>query len=41
MLALANFSSGISQSDCESVLADFNGQLIEPLLLRRSYQTGS
>ena len=30
-LALANFSSGVSQSDCELVLADFNGQLDEPL----------
>ena len=30
-LALANFSSGVSQSDCESVLADFNGHLTEPL----------
>ncbi|AXQ78554.1 replication protein RepR [Streptococcus chenjunshii] len=30
-LALANFSSGVSQSDCEAVLADFNGQLVEPL----------
>lgn len=31
-LALANFSSGVSQSDCELVLADFNGRLDEPLL---------
>lgn len=30
-LALANFSSGVSQSDCEDVLADFNGQLDEPV----------
>lgn len=30
-LALANFSSGVSQSDCEVVLADFNGHLAEPL----------
>ncbi|MGT2755520.1 primase C-terminal domain-containing protein [Streptococcus ovis] len=30
-LALANFSSGVSQSDCESVLAEFNGYLAEPL----------
>ncbi|WP_277294355.1 primase C-terminal domain-containing protein [Streptococcus hyointestinalis] len=30
-LALANFSSGVSQSDCELVLADFNGRLDEPL----------
>lgn len=30
-LALANFSSGVSQSDCESVLSDFNGQLAEQL----------
>ncbi|EHI68941.1 primase alpha helix C-terminal domain protein [Streptococcus ictaluri 707-05] len=30
-LALANFSSGVSQGDCESILADFNGQLAEPL----------
>lgn len=30
-LALANFSSGVSQSDCELVLADFSGQLDEPL----------
>ncbi|WP_449457108.1 primase C-terminal domain-containing protein [Streptococcus suis] len=30
-LALANFSSGVSQSDCENVLADFNGYLAEPL----------
>ncbi|HEL1222144.1 TPA: primase C-terminal domain-containing protein [Streptococcus equi subsp. zooepidemicus] len=30
-LALANFSSGVSQSDCENVLADFNGHLAEPL----------
>ncbi|WP_438831174.1 primase C-terminal domain-containing protein [Streptococcus pluranimalium] len=30
-LALANFSSGVSQSDCESVLSDFNGQLSEQL----------
>ncbi|MGX9845791.1 primase C-terminal domain-containing protein [Streptococcus iniae] len=31
-LALANFSSGVSQSDCESILANFNGDLAEPLL---------
>lgn len=31
-LALANFSSGVSQSDCEVVLTDFNGRLDEPLL---------
>jgi len=31
-LALANFSSGVSQSDCELVLTDFNGRLDEPLL---------
>lgn len=31
-LALANFSSGVSQSDCEIVLTDFNGRLDEPLL---------
>ena len=30
-LALANFSSGVSQSDCEAVLADFNEHLAEPL----------
>lgn len=30
-LALANFSSGVSQSDCEAVLADFNENLAEPL----------
>lgn len=30
-LALANFSSGVSQSDSEAVLANFNGQLDEPL----------
>ncbi|CEW48655.1 RepE/RepS primase family protein [Streptococcus pneumoniae] len=30
-LALANFSSGVSQGDCEVVLNDFNGQLDEPL----------
>lgn len=30
-LALANFSSGVSQGDCEVVLADFNGHLAEPL----------
>lgn len=30
-LALANFSSGVSQSDCETVLADFNEHLAEPL----------
>ena len=30
-LALANFSSGVSQSDCEVVLADFNDRLAEPL----------
>lgn len=30
-LALANFSSGVSQSDCEAVLADFNENLVEPL----------
>lgn len=30
-LALANFSSGVSQCDCEDVLADFNGQLDEPV----------
>lgn len=30
-LALANFSSGVSQSDCEVVLADFNEHLAEPL----------
>ncbi|HEO6299828.1 TPA: primase C-terminal domain-containing protein [Streptococcus agalactiae] len=30
-LALANYSSGVSQGDCESVLADFNGHLAEPL----------
>lgn len=30
-LALANFSSGVSQGDCEVVLADFNGHLVEPL----------
>lgn len=30
-LALANFSSGVSQSDCEAVLADFNGHLAEPI----------
>ena len=31
-LALANFSSGVTQSDCELVLTDFNGRLDEPLL---------
>ncbi|MCC9884750.1 replication protein RepR, partial [Streptococcus agalactiae] len=31
-LALANFSSGVSQSDCELVLTEFNGRLDEPLL---------
>ncbi|HGI4053003.1 TPA: primase C-terminal domain-containing protein [Streptococcus agalactiae] len=30
-LALANFSSGVSQNDCEAVLADFNENLVEPL----------
>ncbi|HEO3369630.1 TPA: primase C-terminal domain-containing protein [Streptococcus agalactiae] len=30
-LALANFSSGVSQSVCEAVLADFNENLVEPL----------
>ncbi|MBE6164299.1 MAG: replication protein RepR [Streptococcus gallolyticus] len=30
-LALANFSSGVSQGDCELVLTDFNGRLDEPL----------
>lgn len=30
-LALANFSSGVSQGDCEDVLTDFNGQLDEPI----------
>lgn len=30
-LALANFSSGVSQSDCEAVLADFNENLVESL----------
>ncbi|HEM3611806.1 TPA: primase C-terminal domain-containing protein [Streptococcus suis] len=30
-LALANFSSGVSQADCENVLADFNEHLAEPL----------
>lgn len=30
-LALANFSSGVSQSDCEAVLADFNENLTEPI----------
>ncbi|MGO5579719.1 primase C-terminal domain-containing protein [Streptococcus milleri] len=30
-LALANFSSGVSQSDCEAVLDDFNEHLAEPL----------
>ena len=30
-LALANFSSGVSQSDCESVLANFNDHLAETL----------
>ncbi|MGT2809161.1 replication protein RepR [Streptococcus iniae] len=30
-LALANFSSGVSQGDCESSLADFNERLVEPL----------
>lgn len=30
-LALANFSSGVSQSYCETVLADFNEHLAEPL----------
>lgn len=30
-LALANFSSGVSQGDCEDVLADFNGRLDEPV----------
>lgn len=30
-LALANFSSGVSQGDCEVVLTDFNGRLDEPL----------
>ena len=30
-LALANFSSGVSQSNCEAVLADFNENLVEPL----------
>lgn len=30
-LALANFSSGVSQSDCEAVLAYFNEHLAEPL----------
>lgn len=30
-LALANFSSGVSQCDCESVLIDFNERLSEPL----------
>ena len=28
---MANFSSGVSQSDCEAVLADFNEHLAEPL----------
>lgn len=30
-LALANYSSGVSQSDCEIVLNDFNVQLAEPV----------
>lgn len=30
-LALANFSSGVSQGDCEDVLGKFNGRLLEPL----------
>lgn len=33
-LALANFSSGISQGDCEVVLNEFNLQLDEPLSTR-------